>query len=58
MNSAVEIMLNKYNPQNSEEKENAIKEILQEIALAGLSRGGFFDNAAFYGGTCLRLFMA
>ena len=56
INSAVEIMLNKYNPQNSEEKENAIKEILQEIALAGLSRGGFFDNAAFYGGTCLRLF--
>ena len=36
INSAVEIMLNKYNPQNSEEKENAIKEILQEIALAGL----------------------
>ena len=42
MNTVLEIMLNKYNPQNDQEKENAIKEILQEIALAGLSRGGFF----------------
>ncbi len=56
MNSLVEIMLNKYNPQNNEERENALKEILQEIALSGLSRGGFFDHAAFYGGTCLGIF--
>lgn len=56
MNSVIEIMLAKYNPKNSEERENAIKEILQEIALAGLSRGGFFEKAAFYGGTCLRIF--
>lgn len=56
MNSAIEAMLAKYDPQNNEERENAIKEIVQEIALAGLSRGGFFDRAAFYGGTCLRIF--
>lgn len=56
MNSVIEIMLAKYNPQNNIERENAIKEIIQEIALAGLSRGGFFDKAAFYGGTCLRMF--
>lgn len=56
MNSAIEAMLARYNPQNSDERENAIKEIIQEIALAGLSRGGFFDKAAFYGGTCLRIF--
>ena len=56
MNSVIEAMLAKYNPQNNEERENAIKEIIQEIALAGLSRGGFFDKAAFYGGTCLRIF--
>ena len=56
MNSAIEIMLNKYNPQNNDDRENALKEIFQEIALAGLSRGGFFEKAAFYGGTCLRLF--
>ena len=39
-----------------EEKENALKEVVQEIALLGLSRTGFFSKAAFYGGTCLRLF--
>jgi predicted nucleotidyltransferase component of viral defense system len=56
MNSAIETMIAKYNPQNNGERENAIKEIIQEIALAGLSRGGFFSKAAFYGGTCLRIF--
>lgn len=35
---------------------NAEQEICQKIALAGLRRGGFFEHAAFYGGTCLRLF--
>ena len=56
MNSVIETMINRYNPINNEERENAIKEIIQEIALAGLSRGGFFNKAAFYGGTCLRIF--
>ncbi|MDY2913035.1 MAG: nucleotidyl transferase AbiEii/AbiGii toxin family protein [Candidatus Enteromonas sp.] len=56
MNSVIEAMLAKYNPQNNEEREHAMKEIIQEIALAGLSRGGFFEKAAFYGGTCLRIF--
>ena len=56
MNSALESMIAKYNPKNNLERENAIKEIIQEIALAGLSRGGFFEKAAFYGGTCLRIF--
>jgi len=56
MNNAIQAMLDKYNPQNNDERENAIKEIIQEIALAGLYRGGFFEKAAFYGGTCLRIF--
>ena len=56
MNSVIETMLGKYGPKNNEERENAAKEIIQEIALAGLSRGGFFEKAAFYGGTCLRIF--
>lgn len=56
MNSVIETMLGKYNPKNNEERESAAKEIIQEIALAGLSRGGFFKKAAFYGGTCLRIF--
>lgn len=29
---------------------------MQEIALAGLYRAGFFEKAAFYGGTALRIF--
>ena len=36
-------------------KENVLHEVMQRIALAGLSRGGFFEKAAFYGGTCLHL---
>jgi predicted nucleotidyltransferase component of viral defense system len=35
---------------------NALRETMQQVALAGLWRGGFFNKAAFYGGTCLRLF--
>lgn len=56
MNKTIEVMLSKYHPQSNLERENAIKEIIQEIVLAGLSRGGFFDRAVFYGGTCLRIF--
>lgn len=35
---------------------NASHEVMQQIVLGGLYRGGFFDYAAFYGGTCLRIF--
>jgi predicted nucleotidyltransferase component of viral defense system len=55
MNEAVEQMLARYNPQSSEDYENALKEILQEIVLLGLDRNGFFEKAAFYGGTALRI---
>ena len=37
------------------EQENALKEVMQEIALMALSRAGFFRIAAFQGGTCLRI---
>ncbi len=56
MNSELEEMISKYNPINNKERENAVKEVMQEIVLAGLSRGDFFTKAAFYGGTCLRVF--
>lgn len=36
-------------------EDNVLHEVMQLIALAGLSRGGFFEKAAFYGGTCLHL---
>lgn len=45
-----------YKPRNTEEASQALREIMQEIALAGLSRGAFFEKAAFYGGTALRIF--
>jgi predicted nucleotidyltransferase component of viral defense system len=45
-----------YGPKNKEEAESALREIMQEIALAGLQRSGFFEKAAFYGGTALRIF--
>ncbi|TXE07825.1 nucleotidyl transferase AbiEii/AbiGii toxin family protein [Gelidibacter salicanalis] len=45
-----------YNPQNEEELLSALREIMQEITLAGLSRTDFFEKAVFYGGTALRIF--
>ena len=51
-----EKMVDELHPQNKIERENAQREVMQEIVLAGLFRGGFFKHAAFYGGTCLRIF--
>ena len=49
-------MLSQYNIVTENDRRNAIYEVMQQITLAGLYRGGFFDKAAFYGGTCLRIF--
>jgi len=49
-------MLNRYTITSDEDYHNALREVMQEIALAGLYRGGFFKHAAFYGGTALRIF--
>ena len=49
----IEQMLARY---PARDRHHAMREVMQEIALAGLQRGGFFDKAAFYGGTCLRIF--
>lgn len=56
MKTILEQMIETYNPKNNEEKKNAIKEVMQEIVLCGLSKAGFFNEAAFYGGTALRIF--
>ncbi|MGN7886402.1 nucleotidyl transferase AbiEii/AbiGii toxin family protein [Dyadobacter sp. 22481] len=45
-----------YNPANKNDATQALREIMQEVALAGLYRKGFFEKAAFYGGTALRIF--
>jgi len=55
-NNVFDVMLARYSPTTKEEKHNAIHEVMQEMTLAALYRSGFFDKAAFYGGTCLRIF--
>ncbi len=47
--------LTSYHAKDALEEEQAIKEILQEVALYSLWRGGFFTVAAFQGGTSLRI---
>jgi len=56
MNGIVTEMLKKYSAESVFDKKNAVKEIMQELVLCGLSRSGFFKHAAFYGGTALRIF--
>lgn len=56
MNNIVEQMLSQHNSETLDDKKNSIKEVVQEIILCGLSRAGFFQTAAFYGGTALHIF--
>ena len=56
MRSSIEEIVDKYNPKTIEELKAALREVLQSIVLIGLSRGGFFNKASFYGGTALRIF--
>lgn len=56
MERIINQMLAKYEINNNEDRVNALKEVIQEAVLCGLSRAGFFKEAAFYGGTALRIF--
>jgi hypothetical protein len=56
MKTILQQMIEEYHPKNNEEKRNVMKEVMQEIVLCGLSKAGFFSEAAFYGGTALRIF--
>ncbi|HAX38466.1 MAG: hypothetical protein A2087_12800 [Spirochaetes bacterium GWD1_61_31] len=56
MHDAIQAMIAKRQPQGQADWDRALREVLQEAALAGLWRTGFFSQAAFYGGTALRLF--
>ena len=58
MTSTLEQMLAPYETGTLRGRKNAMKEVMQEIVLCGLSRAGFFERAAFYGGTALRIFTA
>ena len=55
-NEIFDNMLSRYELTTEQQKRNAIFEVNQQIILAGLYAGGFFESAAFYGGTCLRIF--
>ena len=56
MNNIYQSMLAPYDLSSEEARCNATFEVNQCLILAGLYRGGFFEEAAFYGGTCLRIF--
>ncbi len=49
-------MVARYTINTQADKLNAYHEVMQEITLSALYRSGFFNHAAFYGGTCLRIF--
>lgn len=55
MHEAIKNMLSKYTCRTEQDYSNALKEIFQEIALLGLWRAKFYEKAAFYGGTALRI---
>ena len=55
MNEVIARMLDRYESKSVEDYVRALREILQEIALLGLWRSKFFEKAAFYGGTALRI---
>lgn len=55
MHDAIHSMLARYNCTTRDDYINALREILQEVALLGLWRSKFFEHAACYGGTALRV---
>ena len=55
-NEIYDMMLSQYDMTTEQNKRNAVFEVNQQVILAGLYNGGFFESAAFYGGTCLRIF--
>jgi len=55
MHEVLRQMLLRYRPERLEDYTRALREILQEISLLGLWRSKFFEKAAFYGGSSLRI---
>jgi len=56
MPSPVQDLLSRYDCKTPDDYRQALKQIIQEITLLGLSRAGFFRQGSFYGGTALRIF--
>lgn len=55
-NEIYDRILSRYDLTTEQNKRNATFEVNQQVILAGLHNGGFFESAAFYGDTCLRIF--
>ena len=56
MSDIFEQMVAQHTIAGANDRKNALYEVMQQVVLSGLYRGGFFKEAAFYGGTCLRIF--
>lgn len=56
MKDIYNLMLRQHDLSTVDSQRNATYEVMQQVVLSGLYRGGFFKEAAFYGGTCLRIF--
>ena len=56
MSDIFEQMVAQHTITGDNDRKNALYEVMQQVVLSGLYRGGFFKEAAFYGGTCLRIF--
>jgi hypothetical protein len=55
-NPILKNMLSRYKICTKDDYINALHEVMQQTALAGLCRNSFFNRAAFYGDACLRIF--
>lgn len=55
MKNIIKGLVVRYGCRTSEDVKNALKEVIQEITLLGLWRAKFFEHAALYGGTALRI---
>ncbi len=56
MSTVFNQMLARYDIKTNDDRHNALHEVMQQITLLALNRADFFNKAAFYGGTCLRIF--
>ena len=55
-NEIYDSMLSRYDLTTEQNNRKDIFEVKQQVIIKDLYSGGFFESAAFYGGTCLRIF--
>jgi predicted nucleotidyltransferase component of viral defense system len=53
--NVLEEKIKEFSIDNVLDQENVLQELIQLYILASLSRSGFFSDAVFHGGTCLRI---